>query len=778
MTFKRFIFLLIFISTFSQAWANRSDSVHLIHTSIHISVRNFAQKTLSGNTIHKIQLLKPSNSILFDLSSLMVDSVKYGDTLLNFSHIGSSLKINLNQLFAVNDTLELSIFYHGTPASDPSGWGGFYFNGDHAFNLGVGFQVYPHSFGRAWFPCFDDFDIKTAYDLYIRTDSNFVAAGNGILKDVQTQGDSKVWHYQETVPLSAYLVAVSVSKYTSLNSQFSGTSSTFPIQLFCKPADSVKVKGSFENLPKAIEFFESSFGPQPYSKVGYNFVPFNGGAMEHAGNITYPIAFANGSKDYEKLMAHELSHHWWGDLVTCKDAGDMWLNEGWASYCEHLFLEKMYNSQTYFQSINQNHLEVLRYAHINDGDVFGLINIPQTQTYGSHVYKKGADVIHSIRFAMGDSLFFKACNNYLSTYRLGNASTADMKSVFESVTSNNLGNGLFESLVETKGFPHFTITKQVHTGNGPYKLKIWINQNNRFNEFEYNNIPLELTFFKNLGEKETRRIVIMHLYDSFEFTFDFKPIYVAMDYNQKLNDAITDSKIEIDRTGVYEMPLSLCQVIVNELIDSALIRVEHHWVGPEKYAVQAPYMSKYRYYSLDGIWPNGTKMDLELTYDGRQGSTSAGTGYLDHTLIFKTEDSLRVMFRAFPGDYWREWTDVQFTYGNKNDKQGKVKILNAQKGDYVLAMYDVNLSVNDGQKSTMKAWKVYPIPSKDILKIDFNSVNHQSEIVILFDENGKKIKQFERVMNDANMEIDLDGIKSGLYFLQWGQQVEKIIIEK
>jgi hypothetical protein len=778
MAFKRFIFLLILISSFIQLKATRSDSIRLIHTDIYVNVRNFTLKTLSGHTIHKIYFLKSSNYINFDLSSLTVDSVKNGDTLLNFSHLGSKLKVNLNRIHSINEMVEIAIYYHGQPATDPSGWGGFYFNGDHAFNLGVGFQVYPHSFGRAWFPCFDDFDIKSSYDLYITTDSNFTAAGNGVLKGVQTSNDSKTWHYQETVPMSAYLVAVSVSKYVVLNSNFTGIAGTFPIQLFCKSGDSTNVKASFENLPKAIEFFEKSFGEQPYSKVGYNFVPFNGGAMEHAGNITFPIAFANGSKDFEKLMAHELSHHWWGDLVTCRDAGDMWLNEGWASYCEHLFLEKMYNFNTYMQSINQNHFEVLRYAHINDGNVFGLVNIPQTQTYGSHVYKKGADVIHSIRFAIGDSLFFKACNVYFKNYRLGNASTADMKAVFESVTGNNLGNGLFETLVESKGFPHFTIRKQLHSGNGPYKLKVWIDQNNRFNDFECKNIPLELSFFKNLSEKETRGILINNSKDSFEFTFDFKPIYVAMDYNQKLNDAITDSKLEIDKPGVFDMPLSLCQLIVNELNDSAIIRVEHHWVGPEKFAIQSPYMSKYRYYTLDGIWPSDTKMDLELIYDGRQGSTSSGTGYLDHTLIFKTEDSLRVMYRAFPGDYWREWKEIQFTYGNKNDKQGKAKILNAKKGDYVFAMHDINLSVGNDVTDNSIGWMVYPIPAKDVVKILFINQSNVTETVVMLDENGRTIKIYEINPSENELEIDLSNINSGIYFIQWNQRVEKIIVEK
>jgi aminopeptidase N len=101
----------------------------------------------------------------------------------------------------------------------------------------------------------------------------------------------------------------------------------------CEPADTNNVNGSFAHLQESFSMLEENFGTHSWPKVGYSLVPFNFGAMEHATNIHIGKPFIDGTLNYETLIAHELSHHWFGDLVTCSTAGDMWLNEGFASYC-------------------------------------------------------------------------------------------------------------------------------------------------------------------------------------------------------------------------------------------------------------------------------------------------------------------------------------------------------------------------------------------------------------------------------------------------------------
>lgn len=772
MSFIRIFTYILILSTAANVNAMRSDSFSITKTVIDLSIRNFSSKTIKGSAKHFVTFKVESNFIVLDLRQLVVDSIKMLNNKLVYNRNGEKLQITLDKIYQINDSCSFEVFYRGTPAADPGGWGGFYFSGDYAFNLGVGFSVNPHSFGRAWFPCVDEFTMKSAYEFFIETDSSYTAACNGVLLGVNSIGNAKIWHYLESVPMSAYLVAVSVSKYAILNSTYTGIQKQFPVDLYCKPADSNKVKTSFAKLPMAIEAFEKAFGPQIYSRVGYNMVPFSNGAMEHAGNITYPAAFANGGLDYEDLMAHELSHHWWGNNVTCSEEGDMWLNEGWASYCEHFFMEHVYGKDAYKKSILDNHVFVLRFAHINDGQIFSMINIPTTQTYGNHVYKKGADMVHSLRGVLGDSIFFAACKAYQLQYRLGNANSSMMENVFANNGGGNIARAFFNNWIYEKGFPHVIINKQTHSGNGPYTLKIQTYQNPRFTNKLYVNMPVEVFFFKDMNTYVKKTITIQNEIDSFEFTFDFKPVYVCLDYDEKISDAITDRTIRVSSASSNLLTETFSRVIVNTVNDTALIRVEHHWVGPEKFRMVSPYVSDYRYYTLDGIWKNGLDMDLELFYDGRAGGPNSGSGYLDHTLIYKTEDSLTVLYRAYPGDSWRVWPELDFTYGGKMDKQGKVLVKHAAKGEYVFAMYDKNLSLGSIIQNDSLFYVLYPNPAGNSVSLAFKS--YESGIIEIFDANGSCISKFNRNIDKADMQIDTTSFASGMYWVRYsfGNQVQ------
>jgi aminopeptidase N len=141
-------------------------------------------------------------------------------------------------------------------------------------------------------------------------------------------------------------------------------------------------------LPNAVLGFENYYGPYVWNRVGYCLVPFNSGAMEHATNIAYPQA-ATGIAYEVDLMAHELSHHWWGDLMTCETQEDMWLNEGMANYSEKLFLEWTYGYGKYLAEVKSEHDDIVKYIHLREKGFRAISGIPHEYTYGDHVYKKG-----------------------------------------------------------------------------------------------------------------------------------------------------------------------------------------------------------------------------------------------------------------------------------------------------------------------------------------------------------------------------------------------------
>lgn len=761
-------------------WALRSDSLTITNTEIHLDIRNFGAKKIGGHCLQTLQFKTAMNKVRLDLSKLIVDSIKHNNTNLSFTQTGESLNITLDKTYQANETTIIDIYYKGTPAADPGGWGGFYFSGNYAFNLGVGFTVDPHSYGRAWFPCIDEFTMKSTYEFYIQTDTNYVAACNGILKDVINNGNTKIWHYREDHIMSAYLASVSVSQFSILKSNFNGMNAKFPVWLYCAGADTNKLKSSFANLPFAIDAFEKAFGAQPYDKVGYNLVPFNAGAMEHAGNITFPGPSVDGSKAAETTMAHELSHHWWGDAVTCVDASEMWLNEGWASYCEHFFTEQLYGKKAYQASIADNHLFVLRFAHVRDGAVFSMINIPTTQTYGSHVYKKGADVIHSLRSVMGDTVFFKACKAYQNTYRYKNASSQNLQALLEQNGGGSKATDFFNHWIYEKGAPHVIIREQTHSGNGPFQLKIKTEQRSRFTNKLYKNLPIEIFFLKDRNTFEKQTIVINNETDVFDFTLPFKPVFVCLDYDEKLSDAITDKTFVTATNTTFDVPEMIGKLITKNLKDTAFIRLEHHWVGPERFRSTQPAMSNYRYVTLDGIWNSTDSMDLELSYDGRMPGASASSGYLDHTLIFNSEDSLTVLYRGFPGDYWRPWSGLVFTTGNKNDKAGKVLIKNAQKGDYVFAMYDKSIAINNPDYDRYQHnWYIQPNPANTFIELGFNYIACEpDEWIDVYDATGKNI--YHQFKQGEEVTIPTAQWPSGTYTitLSWsaGSSSKKVVI--
>src|SRR5690606_32497625 len=140
----------------------------------------------------------------------------------------------------------------------------------------------------------------------------------------------RTWQMDEEIP--SYLAAVAVGPYSEVNWIYQGIQSQIPVQMAVRAVDSTNLKNSFIHLNDAMDAYESAYGPYLFNKVGYSVVPFSSGAMEHASLVAYPSNAVNGNTGSELLMAHELSHHWWGNLVTCDDQEDMWLNEGWASF--------------------------------------------------------------------------------------------------------------------------------------------------------------------------------------------------------------------------------------------------------------------------------------------------------------------------------------------------------------------------------------------------------------------------------------------------------------
>lgn len=753
----------------NKALNSRSDTIDILNYQINLDMTNVGNQQISGNcVVNFTPKINGVTQIDLDLQSLTVDSVIFNNNNLLFTHNDTLLEIPLLTTLNTSDTVDITVYYHGSPQTDPSGWGGFYFSGGYAFNLGVGFQDNPHNYGRVWFPCFDNFVEHSTYEFNIISGGGKKAHCNGLLaSEAIITGDTitRKWVMDEEIP--TYLACVAVANYETVHQNFIGVNRTVPVELVGLAADTTNMKNSFLNLNGAFDAYEQSYGPYEWSKVGFSLVPFSAGAMEHATNVAYPRNAANGSLANETLMAHEFSHHWWGDLVTCETAEDMWINEGMAVYSEHLFLEKIYDYQTSLSEIKTNHKSVVQFAHLDEMGFRAISGIPHEYTYGDHVYKKGASVAHNMRAYLGDSLFFVGLQSIINNFQFKNINSAQFRDELTSSTGIDMTN-FFNDWVFAPGFSHFDIDSLKTTPNGPnFDADVYIQQKLRGASIFHTNTPLEITFYDNNWNKFKDTIVVSGQYSTVTVNnIPFNPTVYVLNEDNRLNQARTDDRLVIKNASTFSNnALSLvANITVNNVNDSALLIVQHHWVAPDsiKNNPNNYRISSKRYWSFDGILSNNFSAEVRLNFDGRSGS-----GFLDQDLVPLNGDSLILLYRENPADDWEEYAYYTKTTISQSLAFGWVTLDSLLLGEYTFANSATAIGINEIELNKNQLYKIYPNPSNNYIWIELNKIKNVDGKFDVFDLNGKLI--YSSKISDKT-KINTSDWKAGHYIISISNQ--------
>ncbi|MFN4234029.1 MAG: M1 family aminopeptidase [Bacteroidia bacterium] len=750
----------------SSSGNERSDTIDILNYQINLEIIDFTNKRIKGNCRIAFKSKQNNiNTISLDLLRMTIDSIKNGNQLLSYTYNDTLLIVQLPNTLNINDNDTITVFYNGQPQTDASGWGGFYFQSGYAFNLGVGFAANPHNFGRVWFPCFDNFVERSTYEFNIITAGGRKAYCNGYLVSenvIASDTIVRTWNMDDEIP--TYLACVSVANYAEVNLSHNGINGPISIVLAALANDTTPMKNSFINLGNAIDAFENRYGEHKWNKIGYHLVPFSSGAMEHATAIAYPRLAANGNLTYETLMAHEFAHHWWGDLATCETAEDMWLNEGWATYSEHIFLEWIYGKQRYIDEVKANYDPVIQYAHIKEGGYRAVSGVPHQYTYGDHVYKKGAMVAHALRGYMGDSLFFKACKDYMNTYQFRHVNSVDMMNTFNA-SSGLILNDFFNDWVFNPGFTAITIDSVVTTSNsGNFNVTVYVKQTVKGAPANFTNVPVSITFMDNNWNQIHDTIIVSGNGGIFNFTLPFNPVYTTLNLDNRIPLAISDNYKTIKTTGSHNFNLGRMNLTVNSISDSAFIRVEHIWVGPG--ALTTPIgnltISPDRYWKIDGILPSNFSATTRLYYDGRTNTTSNGNGYLDHNLLGNSEDSIVLLYRRNPTENWRIYPYyTQNMLGTNTPKYGYMQLDSLLLGEYVFAYGDnfTNVIKTENSNQTIK---IYPNPASNDLIIEFDGISLNREIKI-YDMKGKNIAKIKN--ESTQVHISTQHWNNGVYII-------------
>jgi hypothetical protein len=722
----------------------RSDSVDIIRTDLALDITDFANKTIHGRADLLLMAQLPGvQTIRFDLLDLEVDSVtcQLAD-LQSWSRVGDEVHVTFSQPLDVFSSCVVSIFYGGSPAQDASGWGGFYWQNGYAYNLGVGFDADPHSYGRAWFPCFDNFVERSQHTFTIISPADKPSFCNGQLFENETLADGtlrRVWEIESPIP--SYLACVAVGPYVSWERSIAGDFGPIPVQVAVAASDSTKLTNSFVHLPEAVAAYEHWFGPYRWSKIGYSVVPFSSGAMEHATNIAYMRPAVDGGTGFETLMAHELSHHWWGDLATCSTAEDMWLNEGWASFSEHLFTEWVYGEAAYRDAVEANFLEVLQQTHVAEGGYRAVSGLPHDLTYGSHVYNKGAVVAHNLRGYLGDSLFRVGCRVALEQTQMDDWSSAELRDKMSAATGYDL-TYFFEDQVFSPGFMDFVIDS-VEFISPPtdtfYIVRVHVQQKPRGVDHFYENVPLDFTFLRDLNVREYRTAVVSGQYSTVDFHFplSFNPPIQRVWANTRLRltQARSEQERHIATTGTFSFSKTKMDLKVDAVSDNALVRLEHHFSMPDSSGLANPngYALSNRFWVVDGVWPTGFDATATIFYDGR-----GSIDQLDRQLFEATEPAegnVRLLYRVGAGHPWLEYPDyTKNVLGNAQDRWGQIRISHLQRGQYTIGKGAT--STTEIPVGTLSGLRVTPNPVSDVFQLE---AERDIDNILIFNELGQII---------------------------------------
>lgn len=763
----------MFVFYTTQVHSNnlRSDTVNILNYTINLNITDFTTNVIKGNTQIKFTpKINGINKLSLDLLKLTVDSIESGTTNLTYSYNDTLLRVNLLSTYNINDTTSITVYYHGTPQIDATNSGGFYFQSGYAYNLGVGFSANPHTYGRVWFPCFDNFIERSTYEFNITTNSGKIAYCNGYLAHDTTDingNRTRKWILNKEIP--SYLACVAVANYTQVNQTYNGINGPIPIVLAAVASDTTAIKSSFVNLNLALSTYENHFGAYKWNRVGYAFVPFSSGAMEHATNITYPRSFGTGGLSYQTLYAHELSHHWFGDLATCRTQEDMWLNEGWAHYCEFLFTEALSGYTSYLSAVRTNHENNLHFNHVEEGGYLTLSNIPFAYTYGRHVYDKGADVAHTMRGYMGDSLFFYSVKTYLAQNNYKDVSSTDFRNALTAASGMDMTN-FFNDWVFNPGWTHFSIDSFKVVPSGPnYSVTVFVKQKLTAAPNYYTNVPLEMTFKAANWTEQIQKFTMSGATASFNFVVPFNPVFVALNMGEKICDAVAPEYKKIKTTGSQNFVNAKMTMSILSISDSAFIRVEHNYTAPDPYkSCCIPYrLSPNHYWKVDGILPATFKAKATLNYNGNTSSFS-GNYWLDNNLINTYEDSLVLMYRKNAGDEWQVYPYFTKNYvGSNNNKTGIITIDSLQLGEYVFAMKDHTLGIKDhSQLNELPEIKIFPNPAKDLLTVDAASLKLSGTTSIIITDTSGKIVYKEKINQQQTIfNVSTSTYSNGIYFI-------------
>jgi aminopeptidase N len=550
-----FIFLIFSLVSFSQTYDSykpERDKIHdLVHTKLKVDF-NFNKKELNGEAwVTAKPHFYATDHFSLDAKAMIIHQVSFNNEILEYSYDDYKINIDLPKEFRKGEEFTIYIKYTARPekvaqkgsAAITSAKGLYFINAD-GYDKNKPTQIWTQGETEAsscWFPTIDTPNQKTTQEIYITVPKRFVTLSNGKLVDQVVNGSNRTDYWEMDKKHAPYLFFMGVGEYEIIKDSYNN----IPIDYYVEKKYAPYAKDIFGNTPEMMEFFSRILGVAfPWNKysqiVGRDYVS---GAMENT------TAVIHGEQAYqtpgqlideniqENTIAHELFHHWFGNLVTSESWSNLTLNESFANYSEYLWREYKYGqldanmhlfeaNQAYLNGQNeQKHL--VRFTYDDKEDMFDAVS-----------YNKGGTILHMLRNYLGDSAFFEGLKEYLTTYQYGSAEVHQLRLIFEKITGKDL-NWFFNQWYYGSGHPKIDVSYDYNT----IQRKVTVNllQLNS-NAFAF---PIAIDIFEE-GKRIRHNVFVKGKDASFTFAYSKLPTLIQVNADGVLLCEINENKVLSD----------------------------------------------------------------------------------------------------------------------------------------------------------------------------------------------------------------------------------------
>ena len=534
----------------------------LLHTMLELSF-DWVNSSVIGTATLTLTPVFYSQSVLkldavdFDIRKIMI-----GDKVItDFKYDSNVISLQLEKPFPRRERLTLKIEYTATPKASISDEGapitsdkGLYFIDPLDTIPDMPRQIWTQgetSSNRKWFPTLDQPNERATQEIFLTVADTFMTLSNGsLISSTSLPGGLRRDHWKLELPSAPYLAMIAVGKWDKVSDYWRGR----PVDYYVDPGYGEDARAIFAHTPEMIEFFSQ--------KLGFDFVwpkyaqvivkQFVSGAMENTTATIFAdfIQFheadmvESGSNDY--IVAHELFHHWFGDLVTCESWANLTLNEGFANYAEYLWYEYKYGRERadisrmselsgYFDQTAFDAHPLIYYHYADERVIFD-----------AHSYNKGGLVLHMLRDLVGDEAFFASLRLYLQQHAYAAVEAHDLRQAFEEVTGKDL-NWFFDQWYFSKGHPVLDV-KQIYDP-GKKQVNVEFTQTQvQLGYKEAFTIPIDIGIYYPDGKYDLHQIWLKDKIQSFSFSTKEAPSAVVTDPRDILlavvNQDVPESELE------------------------------------------------------------------------------------------------------------------------------------------------------------------------------------------------------------------------------------------